>query len=111
MLLCTQIISGYKVEFVKKVTLDYNPQVKSEVGPYPMITTVSTVKDGVTEEQCYEIIITVHDTDECTYTGSDLAWLHACDASTDCVNTEGSYYCACKGNGYHYLPLLTRLFS
>lgn len=92
-----KIISGYNGQYVKKVTLDYSPHVRTEVGPYPMLTSVTTVKDGVLVEQCYEIIITVLDTNECTYQGQNPDWTHTCDASTSCVNTQGSYYCACKG--------------
>jgi hypothetical protein len=92
-----KIISGYNGQYVKKVTLDYSPQVRTEVGPYPMLTSVTTVKDGALVEQCFEIIITVLDTNECTYSGRNLDWMHTCDASTACVNTEGSYYCGCKG--------------
>jgi len=92
-----KIISGYNGQYVKKVTLDYSPQVRTEVGPYPMLTSVTTVKDGVLVEQCYEIIITVLDTNECTYQGHNPDWMHTCDASTSCVNTQGSYYCACAG--------------
>jgi len=94
--LLLQIISTYNVQFVKKVMLDYNPQVKKEVGPYAMRTSVTTVKDGKMADKCYEIIITVKDTDECTYSGRNPEWMHKCDASTTCVNTQGSYYCACK---------------
>ena len=81
---------------MKKVTLDYNPQIKSEVGPYPMRTTVVTLKDDRLEEKCYDIIIQVLDTNECEHSDS-IEWAHQCDASSKCVNTEGSYFCACGG--------------
>mgnify|MGYP005693949667 CR=1 FL=1 len=81
---------------MKKVTLDYNPQVKSDVGPYPMRTTVATLKDGRHEEKCYDIIIQVFDTDECSSTAPP-EWAHQCDASARCVNTKGSYKCECDG--------------
>jgi len=95
-----KIISGYNGQYVKKVTLDYSPQVRTEVGPYPMLTSVTTVKDGALVEQCFEIIITVLDTNECTYQGRNPDWMHTCDPSTECVNTEGSYYCACKDGAF-----------
>ena len=42
---------------------------------------------------CFETIIVVKDTDECTATG---AWAHKCDASATCRNLVGSYACECS---------------
>ena len=42
---------------------------------------------------CFETIIVVKDTDECTVRG---AWAHKCDASTTCKNLVGSYACECS---------------
>ncbi|CAH0364859.1 unnamed protein product [Pelagomonas calceolata] len=42
---------------------------------------------------CFETIIVVKDTDECTATG---AWAHKCDASATCKNLVGSYACECS---------------
>lgn len=90
-----KIISSYRPEdVVKKVTLDYNPNLKSEVGRYPILSTVTIMQDGLMKERCYEIVIDIQDTDECTLSYGH-AWAHKCDASTVCVNTVGSYYCAC----------------
>jgi hypothetical protein len=92
-----QIISTIRSELVKRVVLDYNPQLHHEVGPYPMVTHVTTTsKDGVNHEHCYEIWITILDTNECDEK-EHPEWRHQCDESTTCVNTEGGYYCACAG--------------
>ena len=61
-----------------------------------MRTTVVTLKDDRLEEKCYDIIIQVLDTNECEHSDS-IEWAHQCDASSKCVNTEGSYFCACGG--------------
>ena len=42
---------------------------------------------------CFETIINVKDTDECTVRG---AWVHKCDASATCRNLVGSYACECS---------------
>ena len=42
---------------------------------------------------CFETIIVVKDTDECTVGG---AWAHKCDASATCRNLVGSYACECS---------------
>lgn len=95
--LSLQIISTIRSELVKKVVLDYNPQLHHDVGPYPIVTHVTTEKDGVSREHCYSIVIVILDTDECTKDKAHPDWYHNCDDSTICVNTEGGYYCACKG--------------
>jgi hypothetical protein len=90
-----QIISTIKAELVKKLVLDYNPQLHRDVGPYSMTAHVTTFKDGKSHEHCYEIWIRILDTDECTHE-EHAEYRHQCDESTTCVNTEGSYYCACN---------------
>jgi hypothetical protein len=90
-----KIMSGLKPDPIKKVQLDYNPILHHLVGPYEMRSTVSHLsKDGSLLHNCYSIIINIHDTNECTHKGSK-DWMHNCDASTQCVNTVGGYYCAC----------------
>eukprot|EP00617_Octactis_speculum_P023780 CAMPEP_0185766744 /NCGR_PEP_ID=MMETSP1174-20130828/38625_1 /TAXON_ID=35687 /ORGANISM="Dictyocha speculum, Strain CCMP1381" /LENGTH=500 /DNA_ID=CAMNT_0028450557 /DNA_START=259 /DNA_END=1758 /DNA_ORIENTATION=+ len=48
------------------------------------------------EDRCYDIAITILDTDECVST--DPKWMHQCHSSAVCENYIGGYNCACPKN-------------
>jgi hypothetical protein len=88
------IMSKLKPDPIKKVQLDYNPILHHLVGPYKMRSTVSHETPKGIVVNCFDIVIQIHDTNECEYHGNP-EWEDHCDPSTTCVNTEGGYYCAC----------------
>ena len=95
-----KIMSELKPDPIKKVQLDYNPILHHLVGEYTMKSTVTHMtKSGSTVDHCYDIVITIHDTDECTHKGSP-DWRHTCHSSTECMNTPGGYYCACPADHF-----------
>jgi len=89
------------VDPIKKVQLDYNPILPHLVGRYSMRSTVSHLRtDGSIEDSCYDIVIQIHDTDECLYAGGNPEWTHECDPSSQCVNTKGGYICGCRDGDF-----------
>jgi hypothetical protein len=60
---------------------------------------VPSFSTGTLTDSCYDIIITIHDTNECTHTGA-RDWMHTCDPSSICENTEGGYNCVCPPNQF-----------
>lgn len=60
------------------------------------ITRLAAAPEGETteEQSCFEFVFEVSDVDECAQpTGHE--WAHHCHPTTRCVNTNGSYACAC----------------
>ncbi len=57
-------------------------------------------EDGTKNSTCVEMAFNIIDVDECQLPRSNM-WHHNCHPSTTCVNTNGSYECACsvKGEG------------
>ena len=55
-------------------------------------------KQGGEYFACYDVLIEIHDTDECEQS-EEAEWMHECDPSARCVNQAGGagYYCECKG--------------
>jgi hypothetical protein len=55
-----QMMSMRKTAPVKKVTLDFNPNLHHIVGPYSMRSTVQHVgEDGSVTDTCYDITVQV----------------------------------------------------
>jgi len=93
------IMSQRSDDPIKKVQVDFNPILHHITGPYKMRATVSHQKGDAVVDSCYDLVIQIHDTDECAQEGGK-EWHHTCDASTTCVNTQGGYYCACPENSW-----------
>lgn len=68
-----------------------------QVGEHLMIATVQRIDDyGNVEELCFHVVFQISDIDECSLPKSNpLA--SRCHESLDCINTQGSYECRCRG--------------
>lgn len=62
------------------------------VGTHKIVAENHGADDG--SETCYEMIIIVTDTNECTV--ADPTWKHQCDPTSTCRNLVGSYACECS---------------
>ncbi len=51
-------------------------------------------EDGTRDSTCVEMAFDILDVDECQLPRTNM-WHHHCHPSTICINTNGSYECAC----------------
>jgi len=79
---------------VQGINVTYAGQVlQAVVGTHAVRVTATTVNGA---DKCYDILVTITDTDECTV--NDPKWSHSCHSSANCENFEGSYNCVCPKN-------------
>lgn len=69
-----------------------------EIGSRKVKALIERKVDGLKIDECYLVMYTVRDTDECTTKNS--AWKHRCHSSAACVNTIGSYECQCMDGAF-----------
>lgn len=89
----TEIIYTESNEPIEDVSLTWlGSAVHASIGSFDIVANVTLEGDRGT--RCYTRKIVVTDTNECETKTKN--WQHACDRSAHCVNTIGSYACACE---------------
>lgn len=82
---------------VLSVTVNYDGEdIHRRVGTHDVSATVSFQpgEGGERGSRCFLVRFVIEDTDECAlHKGHEMR--HRCHSSATCVNTNGSYYCAC----------------
>eukprot|EP01084_Bolivina_argentea_P177041 306234_1 len=81
---------------VVKVELTYSgDSIHSKVGRHTVTGLVQRLReDGTRDSTCVKMAFDILDVDECQLPHSNK-WHHHCHPSTVCINTNGSYECAC----------------
>lgn len=89
----TEVINEISDEPIEDVRLTWlGAAVHASVGVFDIVANVTL--EGGRGTRCYTRRIKVTDTNECD-DRTPLNWRHRCDTSSRCVNTDGSYICAC----------------
>jgi len=69
-----------------------------EIGSRKIKTLIERIEAGKVIKECILVTYEITDTNECTT--DDPNWKHMCDSSASCVNTIGSYECACRNGTF-----------
>mmetsp|Transcript_18401 Transcript_18401/g.23940 ORF Transcript_18401/g.23940 Transcript_18401/m.23940 type:complete len:782 (+) Transcript_18401:3-2348(+) len=91
----TELINDESAVPVEDVQISWlGDAIHAAIGSYEI---VANVTHSDKKRRCYATLVQVHDTNECVTSGQ---WRHKCHPSAECINTEGSYYCACKSPNF-----------
>ena len=80
---------------ILKIEISYLGNViHGGVGSHNVNTTVLKLVEGQRQKMCIEVGFDILDVDECTLPRSS-PMRSQCHPTSECVNTEGDYYCQC----------------